>query len=111
MAKRNRYKEMEGYMTMALIADGGLFLLYLIFAGFGVGWLKVVTAVLCILLSAACLGYLYLTRELLRKRSLWMSTAAVAVVLCVVISLIAGFPSPNKHKIPDTGSQSVSDAQ
>ena len=37
--KRNRYKEMERYMTYALLADAGVFLLYLLFAGFGIGWI------------------------------------------------------------------------
>ena len=71
-----RYKQMEQYMTYALFADAVLFILFLIFAGLGIIWLKVITAILCILLSGACLALLYLSKELLKQRSLWMSTAA-----------------------------------
>jgi hypothetical protein len=95
MAKQNnRYKMMDRYMTYALIADATLFVLYLLFAGFGVLWGKVLFAILGILVSAACLGFLYLTGELLRKRSLWMTAAAAAVIICILVSLIANFPSP-----------------
>ncbi len=99
--RKNRYKMMEWYMTYALIADAGLFLLYLIFAGFGIIWLKAITAILAILISAACLGFLYLTQELARRRSLWMSAAAAAILLCTLMSLILAFPSPNTYKIPE----------
>ena len=99
MAKRNdRYKEMERYMTYALIADAVLFVLYLICAGSGIVWLKVILAILAILLSGLCLAYLYLSKELLRQRSLWMTACAGAVLVCVVFSLILNFPSPNKYK-------------
>lgn len=94
----SRYKQMEQYMTYALIADAGIFILYLIFAGFGILWLKVITAILCVLISAACLAFLYISKELLRQRSLWMSAAAAAVLVCLLFSLILRFPSPNKYK-------------
>ncbi len=111
MAKRNnRYKEMERYMTYALLADAVLFVLYLIFAGCGVIWLKVVLAILAICLSGVCLGYLYLSKELLRQRSLWMTACAGAVLACVLFSLILNFPSPNKYKtdkIEDSSASTV----
>ena len=97
-SRKNRYKQMEEYMTYALVADAGIFVLYLIFAGYGIIWLKVICSILCILLSAACLGFLYLTQELLRRRSLWMSAAAAAVLVCTLFSLLFNFPSPNKYK-------------
>lgn len=100
--RKNRYKMMQWYMTYALIADIALFLLYLLFAGFGIIWLKAITAILAILLSGACLGFLYLTKELLNRRSLWMSTTAAAILLCTLVSLILCFPRPNTYKIPDT---------
>lgn len=95
MAKASsRYAQMQNYMTLALLAGAGLFVLYLIFAGFGVIWLKAITAILTILISLACLGFLYLCRELLRRRSLWMTTAAAALLICTLASLILNFPSP-----------------
>ena len=106
MAQRsNRYKEMERYMTLALIADAVLFVLYLICAGSGVIWLKVILAILTIALSGLCLAYLYFSKELLRQRSFWMTVCAGAVLVCVVASLILNFPSPNKYKNDKTDNE------
>jgi hypothetical protein len=93
-----KYQQLQWYLTYALIAAAGLFALYLVFAGFGIIWLKVITAILAILISAACLVVLYMRKELLRQRSLWMTVAAGAVILCLLFSLILNFPSPNKYK-------------
>ena len=91
----DRYQQMQWYMTYTLIADAGLFLLYLIFAGFGVTWLKVITAILSILISIVCLGFLYITKELRKPRSLWMTAAAAAILVCLLFSIILNFPCPN----------------
>ena len=95
--KRN-FQQMQWYLTYALIAAVGMFALYLVFAGFGIVWLKAVTAVLAILISAACLAWLFMSKELLRQRSLWMTTAACAIIVCLLVSLVLRFPSPNKYK-------------
>lgn len=109
MAQRsNRYKEMERYMTLALIADAVLFVLYLICAGCGVIWLKVILAILTIALSGLCLAYLYFSKELLRQRSFWMTICAGAVLVCVLASLILNFPSPNKYKNNDSSYETIS---
>ena len=94
-----RYQQMEKYITYGLIADAVLLILYLIFAGFGIIWMKVILSVLAFILSAAILGYLYLTKELLRPRSLWMSVAAASVIVCLLFSLILNYPSPS-YKLP-----------
>ena len=47
-------QQMQWYLTYALIAAAGLFALYLVFAGFGIIWLKVITAILTILICFAC---------------------------------------------------------
>lgn len=96
--KKSRYKALDELMTKVLIADGCIFLLYLLFAGFGIGFLKVVFAILGLGLSALCLGFLYLTNELLRKRSLWMTAGAAAVIICIIVSLFANYPSPDPLK-------------
>ena len=100
MARTNqmKYQQLQWYLTFALIAAAGLFALYLVFAGFGIIWLKVITSVLAILLSFGCLAILYMRKELLRQRSLWMTTAAAAIIVCLVFSLVLNFPSPNKYK-------------
>ena len=104
MAERqNRYQQMERVMTVALIADAALFLLYWIFGACGVVWVKVFFAILCILVSAACLGFLFLTQELTRPRSKWMTYSAGALLVVLLLSLILNFPSPNPHKQPTPG--------
>ena len=89
----NRYKEMERYMTYALIVDAVIFVLYLIFAATGVIWAKVITAIIAILVSGLCLVYLYMSQELTKPRSLWMATGAGAVLLCTVLSLVLNYPA------------------
>ena len=91
----NRYKQMEKYMTLALLADLIFFVLFLISSGTGTVWAKVVTAIFSIAVSGLCIAYLYLTQELLRKRSLWMTTTAVCIIACVIFSLLFRFPSPS----------------
>ena len=94
MAKRNRYRELEFYMTRVLIADAAVFALFFLFSALGWTALKVITAIVSILVSLLCLGYLYMTNELRRKRSLWMVTGAGAVLLCTLVSLILSWPGP-----------------
>ena len=92
--KRSRYRKMEALITAVLCVDVFVFLAYLIFAGIGMlGW-KVLTAILCIAISGAVLYFLYMTRELLRRRSIWMTLAALCTILCILASLLLRFPAP-----------------
>ena len=91
---KSRFKKMEFYITIALCVDAAIFLAYLIFAGMGLLALKIIAAVLCIALSGAALYQLFVSHELLRRRSLWMSLAAACIILCILISLLLNFPSP-----------------
>ena len=93
-----RYKQMEFYMTASLIADLVLLILYFIAAGNGIIWLKIILAIITIILSGLCLAYLYLSQELLRQRSLWMTVSAGSVLICLIISLLLNFPCPNPYK-------------
>lgn len=95
MAKRsrNRYREMENLMTKIILGDVLMFILYLVCAGLGWTVLKVITAIIAIFGSLLCVGWLYLTGEFGRRRSLWMVTAFICIVVCVVISLLLGYPS------------------
>ena len=101
---RERYRQMEKYMTIALLADAVLFTLFLLFAGLGIVWLKVLTAAIAIVLSLLCLAYLFITKELAKRRSLWMSVSAGAVLVCIIASLILNYPSvsPLKDKEKET---------
>jgi hypothetical protein len=95
MAERKlRFKVIEKYLTIAILADTLFFILYLIFAGSGKTGAKVAFVILCLLVSLAVLAFLYIRKELFRGRSLWMTLAAAAIVLLVLLSLILNFPSP-----------------
>lgn len=95
---QSRYKSMERMMTYGLCADAALFVLYMIFAGMGIIWLKVILAIFSLLISGAILALLYLSRELTTRRSQWITAGAAALALCLVLSLILNFPSPNPYK-------------
>lgn len=97
--KKVRYKQMETLVTGVLCADAIIFLAYLIFAAFGLTALKIISVVFCVLISGLILYYLFITRELLRKRSLWMSLAAACIIVCILFSLILNFPAP-PYQIP-----------
>lgn len=90
----NRYTEMERYITIALAVSALLFIIFLIASGSGIIWLKVISAILAIFAPCLCLYILYSTKELLRERSLWMSVAAVSIIICILFSLILNYPSP-----------------
>jgi hypothetical protein len=93
MAKRtNRYRQFDFIMTRVVIGDVFLFLLYLLCAIAGIGWLKGLTAFINIVGSAACVGYLYLSQEWLKKRSLWMTMSFGAIALLTLVSLICKVP-------------------
>ena len=94
MAKRNRYRELEKKVTLMIAADVAVFVLYLLVAGAGVIALKVITAIVAIIASLLALGFLFMSGELLKKRSLWMSVAFASVLLCTIVSLICNFPGP-----------------
>lgn len=96
--RRNRYQEMEFRMFFVLLADVLLFIFYLIAAGNGIVWLKVIIAIIAIIISGLCLIFLYLTQEISRPRSLWMTATAGAVLVCIVFSLLLNFPSPHPRK-------------
>lgn len=91
---RNRYREMESLMAKIILADVLVFILYLVCAGLSWSVLKVITAIIAIFGSLLCVGWLYLTGEIGRRRSLWMVTAFVCIVVCVAVSLLLGYPCP-----------------
>ena len=91
--KRNRYLEMEALITKVILVDLALFFLYFIVAALGVVWLKIILGIFVILVSGLGIGFLYLTRELTRKRSLWMTVAFGSMLLCQLFSLILNYPS------------------
>ena len=99
MNKKARYKKMESAITTALCVDAAVFLAYMIFAGSGMVGMKIATAILCFLISGGILYFLFMTRELLRRRSFWMTVAAACIIVCLLFSLILKFPAP-KFTLP-----------
>ena len=95
MAKRNSYREFESIMTRVILVDAEVFVGYLIFARLDIAALKVITAIIAISGSLLSLAWLFLTGELTRRRSLWMVTGFVCIVLCIVVSLLLGYPCPS----------------
>ena len=95
MAKRNSYREFESIMTRVILVDAAVFVGYLIFARLDIAALKVITAIIASAGSLLSLAWLFLTGELTRRRSLWMVTGFVCIVLCIVVSLLLGYPCPS----------------
>lgn len=94
MAKRNRYRDLEKKITLFILADLALFLLYLLFAGLGSTPLKVILTIVVFIASLLGLGFLFMSGELTKKRSLWMSASFAGILLCTIVSLITGVPGP-----------------
>ncbi len=92
--KSSRYRELERFLTVVLYIDLVFFLTYLLMAGLGIAALKILCAVVAILISAYSLWTLYCSRELTRSRSLWLTCAFSSITLCIIVSLLCGFPAP-----------------
>ena len=91
---RRSFKQLERQLTVGIGIDCGIFLLYLLFAGFGVTWLKVILAIAGIAMSLLGVAFLVLIGEHKRRRSLWILCAFGSVALCILISLLTRFPGP-----------------
>ncbi len=98
--KATRYRNFAQVMTCALIGDCAGFLLFLIGAGLGIAWLKIVSVVWIVGASVLPLVSLYLTGEIFRKRSRYLAVGFAAVLLCMLVSLIADYPSPGPVSEP-----------
>lgn len=95
MDRKNRsFLHLEKRMTLAIIGATIAFVLFLFASGYNVVWMKIICAIISILIPAFCLGYLYLTLELRKRRSQWLVAASLALILCTICSLVLQFPSP-----------------
>ena len=91
---RSRFKQMEIYITEALMVALSLFIIFLFVAGAGIIWLKVILCILIFAITVAVIGFLFLCGEILRKRSRWMSVSAASLFICTLASLLLNYPSP-----------------
>ena len=92
MSNHDRYKEVEQLMTVSLLGDLAVFILYLIAAAASIHWLKWIMAILCLATSLLGLGMLYINRELTKPRSLWMGCGYFGILCCLLASLILAYP-------------------
>ena len=92
--KRSAFRKFESLMTRVILGTLGVFILMLVAAATGIGWLKGLLALTVILASVAGTGLLVLKQEHRRRRSRWMLAAFVAFLACTLTSLLTGFPAP-----------------
>ena len=92
--KKNSFRKFESFLTRVILGELAGFLLMLLAAGLGIGWLKWILAVAVILVSAAGCYLLIAKREHKKRRSWWMLASFAGLLLCTLVSLIARFPAP-----------------
>lgn len=92
--KRPGFRELEKKLTQVIAAETGVFVLMLIFAAFGVTWLKVLLGIAVMAVSALGCALLILMKEYRRKRSWWLLSAFGSLFVCTLVSLIVGYPAP-----------------
>ena len=88
------FDRLEKFLSTLLLVNLGIFVLYLVFAGFGLLALKIITATASILGAGYCLCFLFSAGELLRSRSLWLTCGFGSIVLLTIVSLICNYPAP-----------------
>ena len=98
MSNRRRYKDVERVLTQILLGEVVVFILYLIFAGLGLLALKVFTSIVIAAASVLCLGFLYMCREMFKRRSRWLVFGFSALLFLLLVSLLLNYPSPNEAK-------------
>ena len=92
--KKNSFRKFESFLTRVILGELAGFLLMLLFAALGVGWLKWILAVAVILVSGAGCALLISKQEHKRRRSWWMLASFAGMLLCTLVSLIARYPAP-----------------
>lgn len=91
---KRSFKQLEQQLTVIVLIDLAVYLLYLLFAGMGITWLKVILAAAGIILSILGVVFLVLIGEHKRHRSLWVLCAFGSIAACILVSLITRFPGP-----------------
>ena len=99
MAKNDRseksaFRKFEDIMTRAILGTLALFLLMLVSAAGGIGWLKWTLAILVFALCILGTALLVLKQEHRRRRSWWMLASFLGLFACTLVSMLVGFPAP-----------------
>ena len=76
------------------VGNALVFVLFLIFSRYEWTVVKVIAAIISILASVLSLGWLFITGELVRRRSFWMDSGFTGIFLCLVVSLLLKYPCP-----------------
>ena len=92
--KRSRYRAFERFLTIILFIALTMFALYLLSAAFGWPVMKITAAVMSLLLTPYGLWNLYVSKELLKARSLWLTCAFGSIFVLTIVSLLCNFPRP-----------------
>lgn len=92
--KKQSFRQLEQKMAIGVGIDVVLYVLFLIAAGNGIGWLKIILAVLTIVCSVAAAAFLVLIGEHKRPRSYWLLAAFASLAVCTLASLLLNYPSP-----------------
>ncbi len=92
--RRRSYRRLERVLSVVVGVDTLLFLLTLVASAVGIGWLKVLGAIFTLGLSVLGCGFLVLIQEHRRRRSWWLLAAFGSIFLCMLVSLIVGYPAP-----------------
>ena len=91
--QKNTFRTLERMLTRVIFGNLALFLLMLICAATGIGWLKWILGFTVILVSGMGTALLVLKQEHRKRRSWWMLTSFVGLLACTLVSLIAGYPA------------------
>lgn len=93
-ARRNTFRKFERMLTQVILGAAAVFLLMLVAAANGIGWLKWLLALAVILISGLGTLLLVAKQEHKRRRSWWMLASFLGLLLCTLVSLIVGYPAP-----------------
>lgn len=91
---RDTFRKLENLLTKVILGTLAAFLLMLLAASVGLGWLKILLAVPVMLVSGLGCALLVLKQEHRKRRSWWMLAAFGSLLLCTLVSLILGYPAP-----------------
>ncbi len=91
--QKNTFRNLERMLERVIIGTLALFLLMLVAAATGIGWLKWILGLTVVLVSAMGTALLVLKQEHRRRRSWWMLASFIGLFACTLVSLIAGYPA------------------